>query len=142
MLRLQLCRINPRQYLITAASPCKEILIKAFANKVSIRPELYHVCFCKSRPGYLPHEQLFSFGAQRCIFLLCFEQVTLLQSHLHTLVGFMRLRLQEQVNAMPANHAECAQHDFTEIYSCWHLVFAAKRLQENFKGLLQIQYNL
>lgn len=58
-------------------------------------------------------------------FLLRFEQVTLLQSHLHTLVGFMRLRLKEQVNTMPTN-AECTQHDFTEIYSPWHLVSTAK----------------
>lgn len=54
----------------------------------------------------------------------------------------MRLRLKGQVNTMPANHAKCTQHDLTEIYSCWHLVSTANRLQENFKGLLQIQYNL
>lgn len=75
-------------------------------------------------------------------FLLHFEQVTLLQSHLHTLVGFMRLRLKEQVNTMPTNHAECTQHDFTQIYSRWHLVSTANRLQENSKGLLQIRCNL
>lgn len=139
MLRLQLCRINPRQYLITAASPCKKILIKASVNKVLIRPEVYHICFCKSRPEYSPHEEFFSiFDA---FFSLRFEQVTLLRSHLHTLVGFMRLRLEEQVNTMPTN-AESTQHDFTEIYSCWRLVSTAKRLQEDFRGLLQIQDNL
>lgn len=51
----------------------------------------------------------------------------------------MRLRPKERVNSVPANHAERTQHDFTEIHSCWHLVSTANRLQENFKGLLQIQ---
>lgn len=84
----------------------------------------------------------FFFKCKGAFFSLFFELVASLSSHLHTLVAFMRLRLKEQVNTTPTNHAECTQHDFTEMDSCWHRDSTAKRLQRTFKGLLQTRCNL